>query len=241
MPVRTFDTPLYAQIVAAIQQRIEAGAYPMGSKIPSESALVAEFGASQTVVVRALGILEQDGWLRAEKGRGRMVRRSHAMTRSRGAGRAALGTEVSTGVRMLSVGAVAAPTRAAVALNLVAGTPVWARTRLVSAGDEPVQLVTVYTLPALAAGTMLTNPGPMTVDPLAHLRAVKDIRFDYASDRISARKATADEARTLQMTRGDVVLAVLAIAFDISGTPLIAADAVMPGTRMDLEDSFPLD
>jgi GntR family transcriptional regulator len=241
MPVRTFDTPLYAQIVAAIQQRIEAGAYPMGSKIPSESALVAEFGASQTVVVRALGILEQDGWLRAEKGRGRMVRRSHAMTRDRGAGRAALGSEVATGVRMLSVGQVAAPTRAAVALNLVAGTPVWARTRLVSAGDEPVQLVTVFTLPALAAGTMLTNPGPMNVDPLAHLGAVKDIRFDYASDRISARKATAEEARILQVTRGDVVLAVLAVAFDISGTPIIAADAVMPGTRMDLEDSFPLD
>jgi GntR family transcriptional regulator len=241
MPVRTFDIPLYAQIVAAIQQRIEHGVYPMGSKIPSETALVKEFGASQTVVVRALGILEQDGWLRGEKGRGRLVRRSHALPRNRGAGRVALGAETTTNVAMLSVGTVPAPTRAAVALNLVPGSPVWARTRLVSAEDEPVQLVTVYVLPALAEGTMLTTPTPMTVDPLAHLGAVKDIRFDFATDRISARKANPDEARILRITRGDVVLTVLAVAHDISGTPIIAADAVMPATRMDLEDSFPLD
>jgi GntR family transcriptional regulator len=241
MPVRAVHTPLYGQIAATIQQRIEQGQYPAGEKIPSESALVKEFGASQTVVVQALRLLVRDGWLVAEQGSGRRVRRAHAMVRNRGAGRAALGVEKSTGVRMLSVGIVPAPTRAAVALQVDKDIPVWARTRLVSAGGEPLQLVTVYTLPDLAEGTQLAKPAALTVDPLAHLGAVKDVRFDYACDRIGARKATADDARVLAIARGDVVLTVLAIAYDITGTPVIAADAVMPATRMDLQDAFPLD
>lgn len=242
MPVKALQAPLYVQIVSTIQDRITAGVYGPGEVIPSEPTLQAEFGASRPTVVRALGMLQQDGWIVAEKGRGRFVRRSHTIDphQGSGAGRVALGVEKMTGVRVLSVGPVPAPTRAAVALQLVEGEPVWARTRLVMAAREPVQLVTVYTPVDLAEGTQLVRATPLTVDPLAHLAAVKGVRFDYATDRISARTATSDEARLLDLDRRDIVLTVLAIAYDTAGIPHVAADATIPAARMDLEDTFPL-
>jgi GntR family transcriptional regulator len=242
MPLKALQAPLYAQIVTTIQDRITAGVYGPGEVIPSEPVLQAEFGASRPTVVRALGVLQQDGWIVAEKGRGRFVRRSHSVDphQSAGAGRTALGVEKMTGVRVLTVGPVAAPTRAAVALHLTQGEPVWARTRLVTAAREPVQLVTVYTPVDLAEGTQLARTTPLTVDPLAHLAAVKGVRFDYATDRIGARTPTAEEARLLDLDRRDILLTVLAIAYDTTGTPRVAADATIPATRMDLEDTFPL-
>jgi GntR family transcriptional regulator len=242
MPLKALQAPLYAQIVTTIQDRITAGVYGPGEVIPSEPVLQAEFGASRPTVVRALGVLQHDGWIVAEKGRGRFVRRSHSVDphQGAGAGRTALGIEKMTGVRLLTVGPVAAPTRAAIALQLVEGEPVWARTRLVTAAREPVQLVTVYTPVELADGTQLARTTPLTVDPLAHLAAVKGVRFDYATDRIGARTPTADETRVLELDRRDIVLTVLAIAYDTTGTPRMAADATIPATRMDLEDTFPL-
>jgi DNA-binding transcriptional regulator YhcF (GntR family) len=66
--------PKYVTVVNAIQQRIEDGVYPPGSAVPTEMQLCAEFGASRPVIVRALGILQQDGWLDSEQGKGRFVR-----------------------------------------------------------------------------------------------------------------------------------------------------------------------
>src|SRR5688572_10308993 len=61
-------------MINEIQRRIESGTYPAGSAIPSESALAQEFNTSRPTVVRALGIMQQDGWLDSERGKGRFVR-----------------------------------------------------------------------------------------------------------------------------------------------------------------------
>lgn len=66
--------PKYVTVVNTMQRRITDGIYPAGSAIPSESRLCAEFGASRPTIVRALGILQQDGWLDSEQGKGRFVR-----------------------------------------------------------------------------------------------------------------------------------------------------------------------
>jgi GntR family transcriptional regulator len=67
--------PKYAQIVKALQERIETGFYPFGAMLPSEYQLVEEFGVSRSTIARALEILRYQGWVDAEQGRGRFVRR----------------------------------------------------------------------------------------------------------------------------------------------------------------------
>lgn len=65
--------PKYVVIINALQQRINNGTYPPGGRLPSESDLIREFGASRPVVVRALDLLRQDGWIESRQGKGRFA------------------------------------------------------------------------------------------------------------------------------------------------------------------------
>ncbi len=66
--------PKYAQVVAEIKKRIERGAYPPGSLLPSEHQLVTEFGVSRPTITRSLAALRQDGWIDTQQGKGSFVR-----------------------------------------------------------------------------------------------------------------------------------------------------------------------
>nr|WP_236710699.1 GntR family transcriptional regulator [Streptomyces sp. 150FB] len=57
-----------------IQDRIEDGTYPPGSRVPSENQLVQSFGMSWPTVVRALELLNRDGWLESRRASGSIVR-----------------------------------------------------------------------------------------------------------------------------------------------------------------------
>ena len=69
-----YTPPKYAQVIAELQRRIEAGEYPPGSLLPSEHQLSAEFGIARPTVVRALRVLRQDGWIETQQGKGSFVR-----------------------------------------------------------------------------------------------------------------------------------------------------------------------
>lgn len=66
--------PLYIQIVRELENRIDEGAYPDGSRLSSEPELAEEFGVSRGTLREALGILEQDGYLSREHGKGSFIR-----------------------------------------------------------------------------------------------------------------------------------------------------------------------
>jgi GntR family transcriptional regulator len=65
--------PLYHRVNAVIRQRVADGAYPPGSKIPTEDELVAEFGVSRATVRQAVGALVDDGVVSRRQGRGTFV------------------------------------------------------------------------------------------------------------------------------------------------------------------------
>ncbi|MCG5221202.1 winged helix-turn-helix domain-containing protein, partial [Streptosporangium sp. KLBMP 9127] len=66
--------PKYAQLVHALQRRIESGDYSPGSLLPSENQLIQEFGVSRPTVVAALRVLREQGWIESQQGKGRFVR-----------------------------------------------------------------------------------------------------------------------------------------------------------------------
>src|SRR2546421_12879195 len=107
-------------MVNAIQERISDGTYPAGTMIPSESQLMAEFGAARPTVVRALGILQQDGWIEPRAGVGRFVRARVPALSPELPDRAAqlFGGDDAAGVKLLKVGPVLSSARAATALGL---------------------------------------------------------------------------------------------------------------------------
>lgn len=241
MPLQ-FTPPKYAQVVNAIQTRITDGTYVPGALIPSESQLMAEFATSRPTVVRALGILQQDGWIESRAGVGRFVRaRVPALSHELPERAAQLfGADEAAGVKLLKVGPVLSSQRAAAALGLKVGTPVIARDRLVVAEIGPVELATTYIPVELAAQSDVGTGIPLREPLLEHLTAQAGVEFSHATERISARPATEAEAQLLDINPGNPVLTLLIAVFDTAGTPRVAIDAVLPPSRHELEDAFPV-
>src|SRR5262249_25505758 len=156
--------PKYVVIVNAIQERIEGGTYAPGAMLPSESELMREFGASRPIAVRALDLLRQDGWIESHQGKGRFAlgRPARESRRGREHAYASLDDAETGATRMLSVGELPAPARAATVLDIDPGTPVVARRRLVTVhGIGPVELGTAYLPAELADGTDVGDKAPL--------------------------------------------------------------------------------
>ena len=65
--------PRYLQVSAALQQRIEAGDYPMGALLPTEIELCEAFAVSRHTVRDALRRLADAGFLQRRQGSGSQV------------------------------------------------------------------------------------------------------------------------------------------------------------------------
>ncbi|GAA2587704.1 GntR family transcriptional regulator [Dactylosporangium fulvum] len=241
MPIE-YAPPKYITIVNTLQARIEDGTYPSGVMLPSESALMKEFDTSRPTVVRALEILRQDGWIDTQQGKGRFVRSKPPEPRTMPAHAAALLADEAEGrVRIIDVAEVPAPTRAASALDIREGSPVVVRRRLVSVdGLGPVELGTAYVPADLAEGTAVGSTDPLPEGLLQHLATRKGLQFGHATERISARPATAEERQLLEIDRNDWVLTALFSVYTREGLPAFALDVVVPPARHEFEDSFPL-
>ncbi|MFA9208289.1 MAG: GntR family transcriptional regulator, partial [Yersinia sp. (in: enterobacteria)] len=61
---------LYQQLAAELKQRIEAGVYPVGDKLPAERCISEEMNVSRTVVREAIIMLEVEGYVEVRKGSG---------------------------------------------------------------------------------------------------------------------------------------------------------------------------
>jgi GntR family transcriptional regulator len=65
--------PIWRQVAAVIASRIEAGTYPVGSRVPSVVELSAEFEIAASTAQKALSHLKAKGLIRAEVGLGSFV------------------------------------------------------------------------------------------------------------------------------------------------------------------------
>ena len=66
-------TPVYMRIRRRIEERIERGAYPTGSMIPSEKDLAEEFGTTRLTIRSAVDELVRRGQIRRVRGKGAFV------------------------------------------------------------------------------------------------------------------------------------------------------------------------
>jgi GntR family transcriptional regulator len=238
-----FAPPKYAQIVAALRRRIADGTYPPGSLLPSESALVREFGVSRPTVVRALQTMELRGEIDREHGRGSFVKAAPASAtagQSRPVRSALASAEADEAGELVGVGERAAPAGVARLLGVATDAPVWLRQRVTRHGDEPGGLVSLWLSIDLARAGGLDQDAPLTTNVRQLLQAGTGARLGHVTERLTARRPTASEAKVLGVARNACVLAVLASVFDTGGRALVVAELVLPGERFELEDSYPL-
>ncbi|GGW54860.1 GntR family transcriptional regulator [Streptomyces galilaeus] len=236
------EAPKYVRLAQTIQQRIEDGTYPPGTRVPSENQLVQSFGMSRPTVVRALELLKRDGWLESRQGYGTIVRgRPAGVEQKDRRGSEALARDESrTAGRLVEVSRVSVPARVASALGLPKRAKVLMRRFLVEEDGEPVELVSSYFPAGLVDGTELENADPLSGGTRAHIEARKKVRFDHVTERVSARLPEHEEAELLELPEGVPVLSVLVVACDASGQALQVSDVLLPADRQELEDTYRL-
>ncbi len=112
-------TPKYLRVLNTIRERIENDTYPPGTSLPSENTLAKEFGVARPTVLKALGILRQDGWIESQQGKGHFVRgRPSAAGVSPQYAREALYLDETVATEILHVGPVLASPRIAASLHI---------------------------------------------------------------------------------------------------------------------------
>ncbi|MFJ2780111.1 MULTISPECIES: GntR family transcriptional regulator [unclassified Kitasatospora] len=74
MATHRTSTPLYRRLARQLQERIDAGTYPAGARLPSEPELSAEFDVNRLTVRQAVAELERAGTIEIRRGVGTFVR-----------------------------------------------------------------------------------------------------------------------------------------------------------------------
>jgi DNA-binding GntR family transcriptional regulator len=233
-----FAPPKYAQVMTALQQRIQDGQYAPGDMLPSETQLVREFGVGRTTVVRALQTLAMQGWIEREHGRGSFVKGRPDTPADRVRPGLASTEQGENADDITGVGQVPAPRNVARLLGVAERTPVIARRRVTRHGERVSAVETLWFPLEVALGTDLDKPDPLPRGVRHHLQAVKHLRFDHVTERLSARKPSKEESELLGSS--SPVLGVLASVKDASGAVLLVAGIALPGDLHELEDVYPV-
>lgn len=233
---RTSPVPLYFQVAQHLEQAIETGQVPPGTRLDNEVELAERLGLSRPTLRRAMQYLVDKGLLVRRRGVGtrvvqRKVRRPLELTSLyddlAGSGQRPA-TEVLTNV------VVPAPAHVAEALSVPEGTPVIKLVRLRSASDQPIAQLSNY-LPADLPG--LTTLA-LQERGLYQLIRASGVTLHAAIQTIGARTATTAEARMLGESRGAAVLTMQRLTYDDHGRAIEFGTHIYAASRYSFELSL---
>jgi len=218
MPIRvdrTSPVPLYFQVAQHLEQLIESGELPMGTRLENETDLADQLGLSRPTMRRAIEYLVAKGLLVRKRGIGTQVVDAKV---TREVGLTSLwddlaknGRDPSTAV--VSFGTEPAPGAVSVKLGIAPGTPVYVFERLRYADAEPLALMRNHVPEHLIRLTA----ADLEEQGLYNLLRANGISLRIAKQAIGARAATAPEARALGERRGAPLLTMERSAFDEQG------------------------
>ena len=212
---RTSPVPLYFQVAQYLEQMIESGELPMGTRLDNEGDLAGQLGLSKPTMRRALEYLVGRGLLVRKRGIGTQVVQAKVTREveltSLYDDLAKTGRDPSTTV--VSFRTEPAPDALAAALGLAAGTPVYVFERLRSADAEPLALMRNH----VPAHLMRLSAADLEEQGLYNLFRANGIVMRIAKQSIGARAATAAEARALGERKGAPLLVMERSAYDEQG------------------------
>jgi len=145
-PLFIYDqVPRYYQLQNILLGKITAGEFAAGSRIPTEAALVKEYGISRITVRQALRALESEGLIRREPGRGTFVNDQESFSGSlkfEGSLDELISLGLSDSVEVLTIGTVLALQSDAEKLGLRDGDKIVRCTRVRLRQNQPYCHVT---------------------------------------------------------------------------------------------------
>jgi GntR family transcriptional regulator len=246
------DRAVYKQIADHLRAAIAAGSLAAGEQLPSEAQLMEHYEVARMTVRNALRLLQGEGLITAEHGRGVYVRARPPARRlpsdrfaawHRREGKAAFTMDAEQAgaqstVDMIKVTEGRPPAEIADLLELGSRDRALVRSRRYLLDGRPVETAVSYVPADLANGTSIADPNPGPDGIYAQLEEQGHI-LDRFSEEISARMPTPDEARVLSLQPGVPVFRLVRTAYDIDGRAVEVCDTIMAADAYVLSYDLP--
>ena len=246
------DRAVYKQIADHLRDAIGRSRLREGEQLPSEAQLMEHYGVARMTIRNALRVLQDEGLVTAEHGRGVYVRARPPVRRlasdrfaqrHRKEGMAAFTVEAAQvgatpGVDMLTVSLASPTSGIADRLGLADNDEVVVRSRRYLLDGRPVETAVSYIPADLAEGTPIAGPNPGPGGIYARLEEQGHTLARFTED-VSARMPTPQEARVLALRPGVPVFHLVRTAYDVDGRAVEVCDTVMAADAYQLSYELP--
>ncbi len=228
--------PYYEQLAEMLRRDIRGrltngGVYPL----PSEHELAEQHAINRATVRHALDVLEREGWIYREKGRGSFAatrRVEHELTQLVSTTEAISQRGWSLTTKVIRLRQLPASPHLARALELEPEAPVYELRRLRVVNEAPLSVQTAY-LPARLCPGLEENDLAKSLYRL--LEARYGLRLWTGRETLRARGATAAEAGWLGVKKGTPVMAAERLTYSSTGLAVEYLEAVWRGDRYDFK------
>lgn len=235
---------LSRQIAADLRETIRVGELSPGTVLPSERELIERYGTSKSTVSKAIALLQAEGLVTTEFGRGTFVPRRPPIRRvsaaqrhaeHRSSGQPIFDTEaIAQGQvpsrQMLEIGRTPAPPDAAIWLQSSPGEEVVVRKRLQLLDGRPAVISTSYYPLWVAADTRLESPEALPEGPDVLIETLGH-HFSRGVEVFRARMPTPEETRLLRLDPGIPIVQMWDVDYDAGGRTLQVAEDLYAGDR----------
>ena len=246
------DRPVYKQIADALRTAIARGTLREADRLPSEARMMEHYGVARMTVRNAIKLLQDEGLVIAEHGRGVYVRSRPPVKRlasdrfarrHRKEGKAAFITEAeqvggAPQVDMIQVSESRPPSDVADRLKLADTASTVIRSRRYSLDGRPVETAISYIPAEIASGSPIADPNPGPGGIYARLEELGHTLERFTED-VSARMPTPEETRLLKLPPGVPVFRLVRTAYDLDGRPVDVCDTVMAADAYLLSYELP--
>ncbi|AZM54019.1 GntR family transcriptional regulator [Streptomyces sp. WAC 01529] len=247
----TSDRAVFRQIADQLREAIDRGRFAEGEKLPSEAELVEHYGVSRMTVRNSFSMLQGEGLVRAEHGKGVFVRTRPPVRRlasdrfarrHREQGKSAFLVEADAAGGYPQVDSLEVKEEKAtrdISTRLGGSVRrVLVRRRRYLLDGRPVEFATSYLPLDIARGTRIAEPNPGPGGIYARLEELGH-RLDHFDEEIRARMPTPTEVKTLQLASGVPVIHLIRTAYDTEKRAVEVCDTVMAADAYVLSYRLP--
>ena len=234
----------HRQIAAQLRERIRRGDWKAGERLPSIPAMAEIFGVAKQTVQRTVDQLRVEGVLITKPGSGTYVRgtrrRLNRLARGRYGAHRGYHADLAARYRqqLTAVGREAAPPEVADAFGVRDGTEMLVRRHIVRTDDATVEVGASWLRVKDVTGTSLERREAFGRPLYQEAEEALGRRYASATDTITARQPSRDEAEILQIRPDTPVLHLLHVAFDESRKPIEVSQATWPGPMTTLTEDY---
>lgn len=228
--------PLYTQLRDVLLNKIKAGAYPNGSKLPSERELAESYGVSRMTARMAVQLLVQEGVVIPRTGKGTFV--SYAPINQELQRLTSFTQEmdkrgISAHSQVIRAELLPASDSVALALGIHPGTEIALLKRVRYGGNQPLAIEICHLNHSACPGIL--DKHDFSHESLYRVLQQKyGLRLAKADQTISARLPTSEEQRLLQIDRYTPVLSLTRTTYTERDQPIEHVHSVYDGNAYTL-------